>query len=755
MTNAEALIEQDLRELLSGQAPPDLINQALKRLERDSTETPNTPDEETGRLLEAEFTQLRGPGFLVRRFAVAACALVALAVMAWLVWPQPLPETITPTTHASFRVRDDYIELKTGWLLLTDGAPEVRVDNGRVNDVRGRAVVGAGIPDAEALDALVRELGLSVKETEMLKLPKRWLTAGGLAMCLLTGTATLNDTQINAEELPKPEVGQEKVEIPEPDDIEGVRKLLRSVVKVEVMTEDRRVLLEELFDVRRIAEALTAEGFATSEKAINWDPWDGVTLYLEDGRAIETSGLSWEEDVYDLRLPGSEGYHTYVTPKGAHDVLREYFERALKQPKKGEFGVLRKWTGADSEIVEARCEVLSDKEAWSALWMEHTINPMDDPIDPPKLPDVDFDKELVVAVFGGQGFNSKGYFVEEILNARSGWVIRVDETTYQTVNGADNVSPYGIWVVPKDGGSIVVEENVRSLKNKGPLWRSIGHRVATEDLRDGLAEYQPNHSITRAGGPGIQSGSTEFLVVRSLNEWHAALERIDDDSAHWPDPDFSEEIAVIGFGRRFSNRGNLVLDVWGETGTTLYLRIVTPSGQSNRSPSNIFGVWVMNRPARDVAIEVPSYGKPGTAAMWEPALVAKRGEEPFGIYDDKYGTTDDPDSLYLLIDNQAELEKHVDTVQQDWVDWSTESVVLLRHGRKPVWVGMEASVDNETDLHVLTYHLTAPSGVVADPVNQYLVLKVKKPTATLVIKQSLKTGPAPADVKEVARSRSS
>lgn len=749
MTSAETLIENDLHELLGGETPPDLIERTLARL-ADGNIPESAVSDDLGSLQPLPLAPPRI--LLLRRFAVAACALLALGVMAWLVWPQPLPGNVTAATSASYRVKDDHIELKSGWLLLTDGAPEVRVDNGRVNDVQGRAVVGTGIPNAETLDALVIELGLSDTEKEMLKLPKRWLTAGGLAMCLLTGQAMLNDTRIDAEDLPKPEVEQEKIEIPEPDDIEGVRKLVRSAVSVEVMVDGKTLLLTDMLDVRRITEALTATGFATSEENLNWDPYDGVTMVLADGRKITTSGLSWEEDVYDMGLPGARGLQTYVTPGGAHDVLRSYFERAKKgveNPKPEDsdtgFRVLRKWEGADSAITEKRCEIVTAAEEWSELWAEHMAPEL---MQPPVL---DFDKELVVAVFGGQGFNSKGFHVQEILKARSGWVMRVDETTYQTANGADNVSPFGIWVVPKDGGSILVEENVQGLLNKAPLWRSIGSRVATEDVRENLTEYQPSSTIAREGGPGAKDSSTEFLIIRSLNEWHAALNRIDDDSAHWPDPDFSNEIAVVAFGRRFSARGNIVLEVWGETNTTLYLRVVTPTGSAARSATSIFGLWVMQRPALDVAIESPSYGEPGTPAMWEPAFVAKRGEEPFGIYDDQYGTTDDADSLYLLIESQAELEKHVDAVQQDWVDWSTESVVLLRHGRKAVWVGMEATVDNGKDSHVLTYHLTAPSGVVADPINQYLVLKVKKPTATLVIKQSLKTGPAPAEVKEVAR----
>lgn len=747
MNATEKLIERDLNELLGGDTPPDLISRTLARIEHGDSAAIDVPKEDA-----ATDDVPSGRLIMLRRFATAACVALAVGLITWVLWPQPLPETVIASAGANYLVRDDHIQLNQGWLLINDGAPQVRTDSGRVS-VTGRAVVGPAIPGDDALDSLADQLGLSAEERVMFKMKERWVTAASLALCLFSGHAMFNGEVVKAEDLPQPKIAEEKVEIPAHDDIEGLRTLLRGAEKVEVMIEDKRVMLDDLFDVRRVTEALTADGFAVSDKALGWDPWDGVTMYLKDGRKIETSGLSWEEDVYDMRLPGSKRYYTYATPKGAHDVLRGYFQQAKDTGSVDHepFRVLRKWEGSDSEVVDESCVVVTDKDAWSALWMAHTINPMDDPVDPPKLPEVDFDSELVVAVFGGNSVNSRGYFVHEILNARNGWVIRVDETTYQTVNKADDVTPFGIWVLPKDGGSIAVEENVQGLKNKAPLWKPIGGQLGTDDLRDDTKDFLPTHTITNAGGPEVKQ--TEYRVLRSLNEWQAELNRIDDERFHWPDPDFSDEIAVVAYGSALNGRGNFVLDVWGRTATALHLRLIAPvaQGEEGARTTPIYGVWVMKRQALDVVIEVPNYGRIGQPARWQVVLLAQQKDEPFGIYDDIYGTTKDEESEYLLIDNQAELEEQVENVQPDWVDWNTERVVLVRHERMRLFVGMSASVSNTKGQHVITYSLAAPSGVLADPITQFLVLKIRKPTKPLVIRQSLTTGPGPAAVKEVAR----
>ncbi|MCB9895778.1 MAG: hypothetical protein H6839_15130 [Planctomycetes bacterium] len=749
MTTAEQLIENDLAELLGGATPPDLIERTLARIEAGETaealvaDKLPTPAEPTpkGRLL------------LFRRLATAACMLIAIGLITWVMWPRPLPETVTPTPDASYVVRDDYIQLKSGWLLLTDGAPEVRVDNGRVSDVQGRAVAGVGIPDETALDSLAEQFHFSATERDMLKLRKRWLTAGGLALCLFTGSVNLNGSTVQAKDLPKPEVKEEKIEIPAADDIEGVRKLVRGAVRVDVMVDGKMVVLDDLFDVRRITEALTAEGFATSDKHLGWDPWDGVTMYLADGRKITTSGLSWEEDVYDMRLPGMKGLQTYVTPGGAHDVLRPYFERARNSvvaEERRAFKVVREWTGADSEITERRCEIVTDNKAWSALWMEHTINPADDPVNPPKLPDVDFDKEMIVAVFGGSGWNSRGYHVVELLEGETTLTVRVDETTYQTVNGADKVTPYGIFVLPATRLQMVVEENVQSLKHESPTWKTIGEYVASESMDVVGQVWRPSFERTKAGGPG----GHEFRAIYNIEQWNVAVSEIGVVDELMPMPDFGKSIGFVAFATRLKGLGDLKLTPVGFSDRKAVLRFEVPVAQSDGNPEyeNICGLWLFPRPSRDVVVEEPilSMTEP---PRWKETMTFSRKDEPFGVHYVKYmeNIEKNQEGPFFAVANTAEeTDALVEGLPNDFVDWDRESLVVVWVPSMRMNEGATASVTKENGKWTLTYHLTAPSGVDPGVKAATILIKVKKPDLPLVVRQSLKAGPGPAELTDAA-----
>src|SRR5690606_7910744 len=84
---------------------------------------------------------------------------------------------------------------------------------------------------------------------------------------------------------------------------------------------------------------------------------------------------------------------------------------ALLKPlvAKSGFRVLRQWNGADSSIPTAGVRVVTDDEGWVKLWAEHTAPEL------MEAPVMDFENEFVLAIFGGKSFNSRGYFVNEIL----------------------------------------------------------------------------------------------------------------------------------------------------------------------------------------------------------------------------------------------------------------------------------------------------------------------------------------------------
>ena len=64
-------------------------------------------------------------------------------------------------------------------------------------------------------------------------------------------------------------------------------------------------------------------------------------------------------------------------------------------------------------------------------------------------------------------------WIEEVEGGRR---LRFDSSTYQTASmtGEDagvSVTPFGLWIIDRAGGPVVVEENVQNLIGGEPVWR--------------------------------------------------------------------------------------------------------------------------------------------------------------------------------------------------------------------------------------------------------------------------------------------
>ena len=91
-------------------------------------------------------------------------------------------------------------------------------------------------------------------------------------------------------------------------------------------------------------------------------------------------------------------------------------------------------------------------------------------------PAVDFDRFEVIAFFRGPATNIRGERVVSIEEVEGGRRLRFDSSTYQTASmtGEDagvSVTPFGLWIIDRAGGPVVVEENVQNLIGGEPVWR--------------------------------------------------------------------------------------------------------------------------------------------------------------------------------------------------------------------------------------------------------------------------------------------
>jgi len=138
--------------------------------------------------------------------------------------------------------------------------------------------------------------------------------------------------------------------------------------------------------------------------------------------------------------------------------------------------------GEHSKVDERRYLRVKDAETWASLWCEHTGQPAPKGgygwfYNEQRVPLVDFEQCLVVAVFGGKRGNTAGYRVEQVLDGEQ-LTIRFDANGYQTaIIDPDNdeaeppSTPFGMFVLPKTVKKIALEENIQSRINQPPKWQ--------------------------------------------------------------------------------------------------------------------------------------------------------------------------------------------------------------------------------------------------------------------------------------------
>lgn len=142
------------------------------------------------------------------------------------------------------------------------------------------------------------------------------------------------------------------------------------------------------------------------------------------------------------------------------------------------------WIGPKSLIREPKFMRAMNPGQWSQLWEQHAGNPPADSVGTPFIPRVNFEKCMAVAIFQGATTNSNGVTIVSIADEANRILIRYDESTYQTSGGpsdgrdgaecrggAVDVTPYGIFVVPRSNKPIVIEENVQGLKDEPVRWK--------------------------------------------------------------------------------------------------------------------------------------------------------------------------------------------------------------------------------------------------------------------------------------------
>lgn len=136
------------------------------------------------------------------------------------------------------------------------------------------------------------------------------------------------------------------------------------------------------------------------------------------------------------------------------------------------------WLGPHSRIKERRFERVRTRDAWEDLWHTHTGEGrrFQDKSDayPPRI---DFARFEVIAFFRGPSKNRDGEELQSVDRVNDATRLRFDSISYQTMAAPgekdDGVScePFGIWVIERTDGPVLIEENVQGIIGQPAKWK--------------------------------------------------------------------------------------------------------------------------------------------------------------------------------------------------------------------------------------------------------------------------------------------
>ena len=132
------------------------------------------------------------------------------------------------------------------------------------------------------------------------------------------------------------------------------------------------------------------------------------------------------------------------------------------------------WTGINSQIKQPHYERISSSKQWKAIWLKHYGKTAQEAFTD-RIPrtEIDFERCMVLAIFQGEGINSRGLTLDSIQEESERIRVRFDEWHYQTDanGGADRCQSFAFVVIPRSTKPVIVEENIQGLKGQPPKYR--------------------------------------------------------------------------------------------------------------------------------------------------------------------------------------------------------------------------------------------------------------------------------------------
>ncbi|MCO6044568.1 hypothetical protein NG895_11685 [Aeoliella sp. ICT_H6.2] len=169
----------------------------------------------------------------------------------------------------------------------------------------------------------------------------------------------------------------------------------------------------------------------------------------------------------------------------------------------------------DSHVTIAGFGRIDSPQRWTRVWLEHLgLDPRYDTPNRAAM-EVDFERCMVVAIFGGTTANTAGYKVASVIETTDSVVVRFEANTSQSAGpdgGAERTTPYAFVVLPKTNKPIVMQQGVRQYIGEPPTWKHVAELPpVTKTLeREEVSLSHPERVEIPADIP--------FLIVRNARE---------------------------------------------------------------------------------------------------------------------------------------------------------------------------------------------------------------------------------------------
>ncbi len=140
--------------------------------------------------------------------------------------------------------------------------------------------------------------------------------------------------------------------------------------------------------------------------------------------------------------------------------------------------------GADSKREKADHRRVMTRDEWIKVWLEHVgvdRSRHSDHRNKAGVPEIDFKRRMVLAIFRGRMKNSAGVRVVSITESADRIVVRLGDRAYSSEEPGRDVTPYGFFVLRRSSKLLVLEENVQSRRGKRglrggePIWKVRAH----------------------------------------------------------------------------------------------------------------------------------------------------------------------------------------------------------------------------------------------------------------------------------------